>query len=508
MADARINRETATPFPKRPNVDGRSIDRIWTDDALNAKRTGDILTKDVQSLVDSERKCGVVALCGDFGVGKTFLLDRWSEQQKQAGWVVKKHNLDLYEFDDEPLRGLLISMFGGIAETKDVIMELAKTAANGISKKLTGVSSESWVNAFYKSGQCQWLNDKTVLNALRKHLVKLAANHGGGTPLVVVVDELDRCNPDHALVMLKRLRTMLSSPTPIPGLVFVIGVNNKALEMSIRAKFGENFRAHEFLRPLFTTTIQLIVQKKSPWGSEGESEEEVFNHYVKEYGWSKDPLKPGHHFQSGLKDMEEFRLHFCALMRNVRFSARQMDEYFAFLTRIVKSIPEESSVMPIVISPLAALRIVRKSEYDQFLEQGPTAEALTSVLNVLVDLYPEDYPQQGGSPSPIWRTIAAFLMMVESRISDHPQDVPSLFRDMKNWCEDLKNNEGASPPPTTLPKIFSGKLGLWRAQEVLKQHDRLRMAELTESFFYGYGTMMSFLREVEGFVNRSERQNK
>ena len=508
MADARINRETATPFPKRPNVDGRSIDCIWTDDALNAKRTGDILTKDVQSLLDSERKCGVVALCGDFGVGKTFLLDRWSEQQKQAGWVVKKHNLDLYEFDDEPLRGLLISMFGGVTETKDVIKELAKTAADGISKKLSGVSSKSWVNAFYNSGQCQWLNDKTVLNALRKHLVKLAANHDGGNPLVVVVDELDRCNPDHALVMLKRLRTMLSSPTPIPGLVFVIGVNNKALEMSIRARFGKGFKAHEFLRPLFTTTIQLIVQKKSPWDSEGESEEEVFNHYVKKYGWGKDPLEPGHFFQSGLKDMEELRFHFCALMRKGRFSARHMDDYFSFLTRIVKSIPEKRGVMPMVISPLAALRIVRKSEYDQFLEQGPTAEALTCVLNVLVDLYPEDHPQQGGPPSPIWRTMAAFLMMVKGQESDYLQDAPNLLRDMKNWCEDAKNNEGAPPPPKTLPKFFSGEPGLRRAQKVLKQHDRLATSGLTGGVFYGYGTMMSLLREVEGFVNRPERQNK
>ena len=508
MADALINRETATPFPKRPNVDGRSIECIWTDDALNAKRTGDILTKGVQSLVDSERKCGVVALCGDFGVGKTFLLDRWSEQQKQAGWVVKKHNLDLYEFDDEPLRGLLISMFGGISETKDVIMELAKTAANGISNRLTGVSSESWVNAFYKSGQCQWLNDKSVLNTLRKHLVRLAANHDGGNPLVVVVDELDRCNPDHALVMLKRLRTMLSSPTPIPGLVFVIGVNDKALEMSIRARFGEGFKAHEFLRPLFTTTIQLIVQKKSPWGSEGESEEEVFNYYVKKYGWSEDPLKPGHQFQSGLKDMEEFRFHFCALIRKVRFSARQMNDYFEFLTRIVKFIPEKRGVMPMVISPLAALRIARKPEYIQFLERGPTVEALMSVLNVLVDLYPEDYPQQGGAPSPIWRTMAAFLMMVKGKESDYLQDAPNLLRDMKNWCEDAKNNEGAPPPPKTLPEFFSGESGLRRAHEVLKQHDRLATTGLTGGVIYGYGTMMSFLREVEGFVNRPERQNK
>ena len=492
MADARINRETAMPFPMRPNVADRSMDRIWTDDALNSERTGDILTKTVRLLVNSDRRCGVIALCGDFGAGKTFLLDRWSEQRKQEGWVVKKHNLDLYEFDDEPLRGLLMSIFGSGDKIKHVIGELAKTAADGILAKFTGVSLRKLLKPlyvmksiyeFHKSGRSQWLNDSAVFNALCEHLMKLAANHNGDHPLVVVVDELDRCNPDHALVMLKRLRTVLSSPTPIPGLVFVIGVNDKALEMSIRARFGEDFDAHEFLRPLFTTTIPLIVQKKSPSGSGGESEQQVFSHYVKKYGWGKDPLEPGHFFQSGLKDMQELRFHFCALMRNGCFSARHMDEYFSFLTRIVKSIPEKSGVMPMVISPLAALRIVRKSEYDQFLEQGPTAEALTCVLNVLVDLYQEDHPQQGGPPSPIWRTMAAFLMMVKSHESDYLQDAPNLLRDMKNWCEDAKNNEGAPPPPKTLPKFFSGEPGLRRAQAVLKECEALKMAELKGSFF-------------------------
>ena len=76
--------------------------------------------------------------------------------------------------------------------------------------------------------------DKLALKNFRKYLEDFASEHGGGQPIVFVIDELDRCRPDFALELIEQIKHLFS----VRGITFLLVMNRKQLEESIRAKYG------------------------------------------------------------------------------------------------------------------------------------------------------------------------------------------------------------------------------------------------------------------------------
>lgn len=63
-------------------------------------------------------------------------------------------------------------------------------------------------------------------------------------PIVVIIDELDRCRPPYAIKLLEELKHLFD----VPGLVFILGLNSTQLTKSIRAAYGHDFDSHAYLR--------------------------------------------------------------------------------------------------------------------------------------------------------------------------------------------------------------------------------------------------------------------
>lgn len=76
--------------------------------------------------------------------------------------------------------------------------------------------------------------DKLALKNFRKYLEDFAAEHGGGQPIVFVIDELDRCRPDFALELIEQIKHLFS----VRGFIFLLVMNRKQLEESIRSRYG------------------------------------------------------------------------------------------------------------------------------------------------------------------------------------------------------------------------------------------------------------------------------
>jgi hypothetical protein len=75
----------------------------------------------------------------------------------------------------------------------------------------------------------------------------------GPVPLVVVVDELDRCRPDYALALLEVVKHFFS----VPNVHFVLGVNLEALAHSVRARYGSGIDAERYLRRFVSLSVHL-----------------------------------------------------------------------------------------------------------------------------------------------------------------------------------------------------------------------------------------------------------
>lgn len=72
-------------------------------------------------------------------------------------------------------------------------------------------------------------------------------------PIVIFIDELDRCRPTFAVLMIERIKHFFD----VPHLIFVLLLNQKQLEASIRGVYGEKVDAHIYLRKFIQFTLTL-----------------------------------------------------------------------------------------------------------------------------------------------------------------------------------------------------------------------------------------------------------
>ncbi|RIJ09103.1 hypothetical protein DXT77_18360 [Pseudomonas sp. 91RF] len=79
---------------------------------------------------------------------------------------------------------------------------------------------------------------------------------GSNNPLVIIIDELDRCRPSFAVEMLEKIKHMFS----VKNITFVLVVNKVQLQESIRATYGTNIDAHTYLQKFFTIEAELPLK--------------------------------------------------------------------------------------------------------------------------------------------------------------------------------------------------------------------------------------------------------
>lgn len=75
----------------------------------------------------------------------------------------------------------------------------------------------------------------------------------GQAPLIVIIDELDRCRPDYAIRVLEEIKHFFE----VPGVCFVLGLHGDQLTNSIEAVYGASFDSGDYLRRFFTRRYRL-----------------------------------------------------------------------------------------------------------------------------------------------------------------------------------------------------------------------------------------------------------
>lgn len=225
----------------------------------------------------------VVAVDGPWGSGKSHFLKRWvgAHQLENRGSATTVY-FDAFSNDylDDPL----IALTGAIAERfqapdqknklkrfKQVAYKLARplvriaaaTATAGATE-LVGPVADALIEAGGKEAEAAadrfWHREdgrKAAMDQFRASLVQLTASSeedaSEGKPLIVVVDELDRCRPDYALSVLEVVKHFFS----VPRVHFVLGVNMRALEHMVRARYGAGVDAPDYLKRFISLSMTL-----------------------------------------------------------------------------------------------------------------------------------------------------------------------------------------------------------------------------------------------------------
>ena len=256
--------------PDNSEYKGAPNDDIWADDISKKRKSqADAL---LNLVVAQDCSC-TIGLNGGWGSGKTFFLTRFVKEYCKQNADDAKHKPSAIYFNawkDDFVQDPLLSILGQITQAEclkekfgeklddikkaakpllaQVGLGLAKCVGKGILKKVTGVDSEDIKDVFeislgdIKSFEEQELLDNyaDVCNSrdeLRKALEDLANKNRDGTklPLVIVIDELDRCRPVFAIELLERIKHLFD----VPHLVFVIGMDANQLRKSLKAVYGD-----------------------------------------------------------------------------------------------------------------------------------------------------------------------------------------------------------------------------------------------------------------------------
>ena len=243
-------------------------DDPFKNDLLDRKEPVEILTHLVGSI---EGPC-VLAVDAAWGTGKTTFLRIWAQYLRNQGFPVVEFNAWETDFTEDPFVALSSELIDGLSEytddplpekiaaAKDASKEVIQRAIPGIIRiatagildvsplieKEAGQFLASYAQerlTSYQEARKSVQNFRTVLQDMASTLAKSSQNR----PLVVVIDELDRCRPSYAVELLEVAKHLFS----VDRIVFVLAVNRSELAHSIRSLYGSDFDGDGYLRRFF-----------------------------------------------------------------------------------------------------------------------------------------------------------------------------------------------------------------------------------------------------------------
>lgn len=261
----------------------------------SARQLGDVdLADRLTRLLTSLEQGSVIIFNGGWGVGKTTFIRRWLSQlaQKQIPSVY----LDAFAVDY--LESPFLAVAGAISEAverahkkgdpkykrflgaaakvgRSLVAPAAKIGVRVATmgaldlgdfkdlEKTADVVSDALSD--YSEANIKNLIDQhdarqTEVTALRESLAELPdlltlTNGDSKLPLIVVIDELDRCRPDFALGLIEVLKHFFRAQRTH----FVLVANRRQIENSIHHRYGEAVNAIEYLRKFYDFQVDYEI---------------------------------------------------------------------------------------------------------------------------------------------------------------------------------------------------------------------------------------------------------
>jgi nucleoside-triphosphatase THEP1 len=223
----------------------------------------------------------VLSLNSEFGSGKSTFFEMWANKLESDGNTFKVVYLNAWEsdFQGDPLLAIVSCLLNllqpageseevkKIKETAGKLGKFALSVGNDIVQKFIGINiikagqyaeskdgiakSKSGYACFqlYKE-RCELFEKlKTMLSSLTTK-----SEH----PILIIVDELDRCEPNYAIEFLETIKHFFD----IKGLIFVLGVDKNQLASSAKALFGQQLVFDEYYRKFSNRDVNLMVKSQ------------------------------------------------------------------------------------------------------------------------------------------------------------------------------------------------------------------------------------------------------
>lgn len=229
----------------------KNYDGIFEDDKLNIKSNvinfAHLIEQDTYRVGSASK---VYSISAEFGIGKTFFCNKLEQVLAEDKVKVGKLNIWEMDFYENPLIPILaelnklysnegkslpskiVSSLGHLSsKTLSALCEISAKVASNIAIGVDVVDvckdnfSSETIYDDYKEYQSALSDLKSVLTGWASIQDK---------PIVIIIDELDRCRPDYAVKTLEVLKHIFD----IPGFVFILALDEEQLKNSVQTLFG------------------------------------------------------------------------------------------------------------------------------------------------------------------------------------------------------------------------------------------------------------------------------
>lgn len=223
-------------------------------DKLNRKEPIEILT----SLIKSFKGPCVLAVDAEWGHGKTTFLRFWMQYLRDKKFPVIQFNAWETDYSDDPLLSLTSELTEGLKELNfnNILLKQLNKKGNELLKQSVMHNSihtltKGIINpaALIDKRVQSYKRTKQSVTDFKATLAKTADESISrfSKPLIIAIDELDRCRPPYAVELLEVTKHLFD----LDNIIFILAVNRSQLSQSIKVLYGNDFDSQEYLRRFF-----------------------------------------------------------------------------------------------------------------------------------------------------------------------------------------------------------------------------------------------------------------
>jgi len=179
----------------------------------------------------------------------------------------------------------------------------------------------------------------------------LTGKDGGKKPLIIFIDELDRCRPTYALELLEKAKHFFD----IKGIIFVLAIDKEQIGHSIRSVYGVGMDVDGYLRRFIDLDYHLPEPDTEKFC------EALFNRFGFEEYFGQ---RAQHGSPSDKGDMLSV---LAGLFAVFGFSLRKQEQCFSRLSIVFRTTPPNIRLYPLFLGALIALKAAKTELYTGYI---------------------------------------------------------------------------------------------------------------------------------------------
>ena len=338
----------------------------WQDDILGRKDYAERLT----NLMSTLSQPYVMGIDASYGGGKTFFVRRWQASLQNSGYNTVFFNAWESDFSNDPLAAFMSALDKAFPEkaaeekintglkelVKIVAPALAKRGASYVlgeetAKELMEGGGREALDIAQKIAKAQMDEQRNAEEALETFTRELKAfvvalgqkeDTPSGPPLIVFVEELDRCRPNYAAEVLERIKHFFF----VPGVLFVVSADRKHLGSCFSSIYGPDLDQDGYLARFVDNWFRLP-----------DPDNESFAKYlIKEFRLVEDgfisdkftlnPLSNEETVETLFASARTFATLFSTFANHYNYSLRRQEQIFSILNLALRGAGTKRSLFP------------------------------------------------------------------------------------------------------------------------------------------------------------------